>query len=79
MTYYGKPLEFYAQLAKKLEESIQAKRWFTIREAGEILGYGADNTAATFNALQNLVKYGFVIEEWHGKTKKYYLPMEKDE
>lgn len=72
--YNGKDLSFYATQAKKLENVVVPKRWFTIREAGEILGYGADNTAATLNCLQRMVKFGFVIEEYHGKTKKYYLP-----
>lgn len=76
MSYNGKPLAFYAEQAEKLNKMVRPKRWFTVREAGEILGYGADNTAATLNCLQKMVKFGFVIEEYHGSTKKYYLPNE---
>lgn len=74
MSNNDKGLKFYAEKARKLEETVMPKRWFTIREAGEILGYGANNTAATANCLQRLVQYGFVVEEWRGNYRKYYLP-----
>ena len=70
----GKSKEFYAEQARKLESVVAAKRSFTVREAGEILGYGSENTAATLNCIQNLVMFGLVVEERVGKYKKYHLP-----
>lgn len=72
MAYEGKPQYFYAKQAEKLHKAVQAKRGFTVREAEKILG--VKGTAAALNQLHRMVEFGFVIEEWHGNYRKYYLP-----
>jgi hypothetical protein len=71
MAYKGKPQTFYAERAKDLQQNFTARISFTVRDAAEV--WGLSSTAAALNTIHNLVKYGFVEEEWTGEKKRYYL------
>lgn len=69
-----KPIDFYAEQAERLREKFRPKILLSVRDVAEVLGYAS--TAAALHSLHNLVRLGFVVEEWHGEVKKYYLNME---
>lgn len=64
-------MDFYARQAEKLEQRFEPRIHLTIRDVMNTLGY--TSTSAALYAIHNLVRYGFIEEEWHGEVKKYYL------
>jgi hypothetical protein len=71
MSNKSKPKQFYEGQARKLLEHFSMRTPLPVRDVARTLDYSS--TAAALNAINNMIKHGYIIQEYHGETRKFFL------